>query len=72
MTFGLAGWWGYRLRLAPGSYQFKHLADGHWYVDSTAFGVEQGPFGWSAVVLWWITMNNRQIMPTITEQQEPV
>ena len=46
------GWWKCRLRLAPGSYQFKYLADSEWYPDYAAFGLERGPFGtWNSVVL---------------------
>ena len=46
------GWWRRRLRLAPGSYQFKYLADSDWYVDHAAFGMERGPLGvWNSVVV---------------------
>lgn len=37
------GWWHCRLRLDPGSYQFKYWADGSWYTDYAAFGLDQGP-----------------------------
>ena len=45
------GWWRCRLRLRPGSYQFKYFADGQWYVDYASFGVEQGPWGHSNSVV---------------------
>ena len=46
------GWWKCRLRLAPGSYRFKYLADGEWYLDYAAFGLEMGPVDtWNSVVL---------------------
>ncbi len=44
------GWWRYCLRLAPGTYQFKYYADGEWFLDYAAFGLERGPFGWNSVV----------------------
>ena len=44
------GWWNYELRLAPGTYQFRYVADGQWYTDYAAFGLEHGPFGWNSVV----------------------
>jgi 1,4-alpha-glucan branching enzyme len=44
------GWWRYRLRLAPGVYQFKYFGDGEWYTDYAAFGLERGPLGWNSVV----------------------
>lgn len=46
------GWWKCRMHLAPGSYQFKYLADGEWHLDYAAFGMERGPLGiWNSVVL---------------------
>lgn len=46
------GWWVHRLRLAPGVYQFKYLADGEWYPDYAAFGLERGGLGvWNSVLL---------------------
>lgn len=45
------GWWHCRRRMSPGVYQFKYYADGQWYLDYAAFGLERGPFGWNSVVL---------------------
>lgn len=45
------GWWRYRLQLAPGTYQFQYFADGEWFLDYAAFGLERGPFGWNSVLL---------------------
>ncbi|GMV96254.1 MAG: hypothetical protein HRF43_13500 [Phycisphaerae bacterium] len=44
------GWWRCRVRLAPGIYQFRYCADGQWFTDFAAFGVERGPFGWNSVL----------------------
>lgn len=44
------GWWVFRLRLAPGTYQFRYFGDGQWYTDYAAFGLERGPFGWNSVI----------------------
>ena len=44
------GWWQCRLGLAPGCYQFRYLADGQWYTDYAAFGIEKCPYGWNSVV----------------------
>ena len=43
------GCWTAALRLAPGMYQFRYLADGEWFVDYASFGVEHGPFGLNGV-----------------------
>ncbi|MDM8006133.1 MAG: hypothetical protein QUV05_08310 [Phycisphaerae bacterium] len=44
------GWWRYVIRLTPGCYQFRYLADGEWHTDYAAFGLEHGPFGVNSVV----------------------
>ncbi len=47
------GWWRCRLRLAPGTYQFRYLADRQWYLDYAAFGVDRSALGtWNSVV--WV------------------
>ncbi len=50
MTRDEEGWWTCQLRLAPGVYQFRYLADGQWYTDYAAFGLEKGPYGWNSVL----------------------
>jgi 1,4-alpha-glucan branching enzyme len=44
------GDWVCRLRLPRGTYQFKYLADGEWYADYAAFGLEWTPSGLNSVV----------------------
>ena len=51
MQKGEGGWWSARLDLSPGVYQFRYQADGDWFNDYAAFGLEMGPFGWNSVVL---------------------
>jgi 1,4-alpha-glucan branching enzyme len=43
------GRWRCRLKLAPGIYQFRYQADGQWYNDYAAFGLEHGPYGLNSV-----------------------
>ena len=43
------GRWQSRLKLAPGVYQFRYFADGEWFNDYAAFGLEHGPFGLNSV-----------------------
>lgn len=50
MVRGEDGWWRYQFRLAPGAYEFRYLADSHWFTDYAAFGLERGPYGWNSVV----------------------
>jgi hypothetical protein len=50
MNLSADGSWGATLDLAPGEYSFRYCADGQWFVDYAAFGVEQGPFGLDGVV----------------------
>lgn len=43
--------WVLMLRLPPGTYEFRYLADGRWFTDYAAFGLVQNAFGdWNAVV----------------------
>lgn len=44
------GYWKARIRLQPGSYHFRYYADGQWYTDYAAFGIEYGRFGPNAVL----------------------
>ncbi len=44
------GYWTAQMRLASGEYKFQYLADGQWFTDYAAFGIEPGPFGMDSVV----------------------
>jgi 1,4-alpha-glucan branching enzyme len=50
MKRGTDGWWRCDLRLMPGFYQFRYIADGQWYTDYAAFGVEPTPLGLNSVL----------------------
>lgn len=50
MTPGEFGWWSAQIELAPGTYRFRYKADGDWFTDYAAFGIESGPFGWNSVL----------------------
>ena len=39
------GYWVLKVPLAAGDYRFRYIADGAWYTDFAAFGVEPGRFG---------------------------
>ena len=45
-----SGYWLAVLRLPPGSYRFRYRADGQWFADYAAFGLEYGPHGPDSVV----------------------
>jgi 1,4-alpha-glucan branching enzyme len=44
------GYWASQLRLPPGTFKFRYWADGEWFTDFAAFGVEYGPFGFDSIV----------------------
>ena len=44
------GYWVAGVHLAGGSYKFRYLADGQWFTDYAAFGVEYGQFGVDSIV----------------------
>ena len=50
MTRKDGGYWHARVRLTPGVFKFRYLADGTWFTDYAAFGVEPGPFGYDSVL----------------------
>ncbi|MCS7032820.1 MAG: glycogen-binding domain-containing protein [Phycisphaerae bacterium] len=45
------GWWIFDAELPPGEYRFRYRADGAWFTDYAAFGVELGRFGWNSVLI---------------------
>jgi 1,4-alpha-glucan branching enzyme len=38
------------MRLPAGNYKFRYWADGQWFCDYAAFGVEPGPYGMDSIV----------------------
>jgi len=50
MTRRSDGYWETTLELSAGVYKFRYCADGVWYTDYAAFGVEPGQFGNDSVV----------------------
>jgi 1,4-alpha-glucan branching enzyme len=45
------GYWLAILKLPTGVHQFKYFADGYWYIDYAAFGLDYGKFGLNSVVM---------------------
>jgi 1,4-alpha-glucan branching enzyme len=50
MTRKSDGYWHAKMHLPSGVYKFRYCADGVWYTDYAAFGVEPGQFGLDSVV----------------------
>ena len=46
------GYWKAKVHLPTGTFRFRYCADGHWFTDFAAFGVEPGPYGPVSVV--WV------------------
>lgn len=44
------GYWTANLHLGAGEFKFRYLADGQWFTDFAAFGVEPGPFGLDSIL----------------------
>jgi len=44
------GYWVARMKLPAGEFKFRYCADGEWFTDYAAFGVEPGRFGMDSVV----------------------
>ena len=50
MTRREDGYWGVEVSLPAGEFKFRYCADGEWFTDYAAFGVEPGRFGLDSVV----------------------
>ena len=44
------GYWTARMRLPAGEFKFRYCADGEWFTDYAAFGLEPGRFGLDSIV----------------------
>ena len=44
------GYWQARMRLPAGEFRFRYCADGEWFTDYAAFGLEPGRFGLDSIV----------------------
>jgi 1,4-alpha-glucan branching enzyme len=44
------GYWQAKMKLPAGEFRFRYCADGEWYADYAAFGVEPGRFGMDSIV----------------------
>jgi len=44
------GYWHARMRLPSGEWKFRYCADGEWFTDFAAFGVEMGQFGMDSIL----------------------
>lgn len=45
------GWWAAALRITPGEYRFRYSADGEWFADYAANGVEMNrKHGWTSIL----------------------
>ena len=51
MTQTASGDWVTHVELANGIHQFRYLADGQWYTDYAAFGVESCGGGYNSVIV---------------------
>ena len=44
------GYWKARMKLPAGEFRFRYCADGEWFADYAAFGVEPGRFGLDSIL----------------------
>ncbi len=50
MVRSAGGYWRALIRLPEGEYRFRYCADGEWFTDYGAFGIEPGQFGYDSVI----------------------
>jgi 1,4-alpha-glucan branching enzyme len=44
------GWWKATAEIEGGDHRFRYYADGQWYTDYAANGVEQNKLGWNSIL----------------------
>ena len=44
------GYWLARMHLPAGEFKFRYCADGEWFTDFAAFGIEPGRFGFDSIL----------------------
>jgi 1,4-alpha-glucan branching enzyme len=54
------GYWRARVKLPAGEFRFRYCADGEWFADFAAFGVEPGRFGLDSIVRVTMPLSLRQ------------
>jgi 1,4-alpha-glucan branching enzyme len=59
------GWWTARVKLDPGEYRFRYVADGTWFTDFASHGVELKKQVWNSVLLV-------QETPSVPQQQHEI
>jgi 1,4-alpha-glucan branching enzyme len=62
------GNWEARLRLAPGEFRFRYCADGEWFADYAACGLELGRFGMDSVVVVPLRSSQRSYERVLDEE----
>jgi 1,4-alpha-glucan branching enzyme len=62
------GWWFLALKLNPGEYRFRYVADGQWFTDFAAHGIESCPNGWNSVLL----VPTRQVAITLNRNDTKI
>ena len=50
MFRGADGCWRLRMRMPAGTFRFRYCADGKWFTDYAACGVDIGPYGLDSIV----------------------
>ena len=61
------GYWTARVRLPAGEFRFRYCADGEWFTDFAAFGVEPGAFGMDSVLR--VPRNILRLVPADASQK---
>ena len=45
-----SGWWTVTATIDSGDHRFRYYADGQWFTDYAANGVEQSKLGWNSIL----------------------
>ncbi|MBC8107458.1 MAG: hypothetical protein H7Z14_12770, partial [Anaerolineae bacterium] len=62
------GWWTATSTIDTGEHFFRYIADGHWYTDFAANGVEKNKYGWNSILI--VPERRLRILPETVEQTQ--
>ncbi|HEX8524115.1 MAG TPA: isoamylase early set domain-containing protein [Tepidisphaeraceae bacterium] len=62
------GWWTVKATLPAGEYKFRYVADGQWFTDFAAYGIEPTSFGMNSVLVVSKAMAAKRPVPELKHE----
>ena len=61
------GYWRTKVKIPAGEYKFRYCADGQWFTDYAANGIEPGRFGMNSII---IVQKAQAVEPELADNSE--